>query len=163
MQTINFLKPSRDNIKNYSIIGSFLVLVSLIDVISNAFLKINLTSFLPGSLTTLFPLIIGLIGLNMGVDCDTPIEKTQHYEQVLNHFDNNKSKVGKRYRRVFNEDLGTESLLDPVFDFYREAFLDLVVRTPRWINTINATEGGSLFGKRIKNMRFVDFLGTYKN
>ena len=106
---------------------------------------------------------IGLIGLNMGVDCDTPIEKTQHYEQVLNHFDNNKSKVGKRYRRVFNEDLGTESLLDPVFDFYREAFLDLVVRTPRWINTINATEGGSLFGKRIKNMRFVDFLGTYKN
>ena len=65
MQTINFLKPSRDNIKNYSIIGTFLVLVSLIDVISNAFLKINLTSFLPGSLTTLFPLIIGLIGLNM--------------------------------------------------------------------------------------------------
>ena len=65
MQTINFLKPSRDNIKHYSIIGSFLVLVSLIDVISNAFLKINLTSFLPGSLTTLFPLIIGLIGLNM--------------------------------------------------------------------------------------------------
>ena len=106
---------------------------------------------------------IGLIGLNMGVDGDTPIEKTQHYEQVLNHFDNNKSKVGKRYRRVFNKDLGTESLLDPVFDFYREAFLDLVVRTPRWINTINATEGGSLFGKRIKNMRFVDFLGTYKN
>ncbi len=65
MQTFNFLKPNRDNIKNYSIIGSFLVLVSLVDVISNAFLKINLTSFLPGSLTTLFPLIIGFIGLNM--------------------------------------------------------------------------------------------------
>ena len=106
---------------------------------------------------------IGLIGLNMGVDGDTPIEKTQHYEQVLNHFNNDKSKVGKRYRRIFNDDLGTESLLDPVFDFYREAFLDLVIRTPRWINTINATEGGSLFGKRIKNMKFVDFLNTYKN
>ena len=65
MQTLNFLKPNRVNIKNYSLIGSFLVLVSLIDVISNAFLKVNLTSFLPGSLTTLFPLIIGLIGLNM--------------------------------------------------------------------------------------------------
>jgi len=106
---------------------------------------------------------IGLIGLNMGVDGDTPIEKTQHYEQVLNHFNNDKSKVGKRYRRIFNDDLGTESLLDPVFDFYREAFLDLAIRTPRWINTINATEGGSLFGKRIKNMKFVDFLNTYKN
>ena len=65
MQTLNFLKPNRDNIKNYSMFGFFLVLVSLIDVISNAFLKINLTSFLPGSLTTLFPLIVGLIGLNM--------------------------------------------------------------------------------------------------
>ena len=65
MQTINFLKPNRDNIKNYSIIGSFLVLISLIDVISNAFLKTNLTSFLPGSLSSLFTLILGLIGLNM--------------------------------------------------------------------------------------------------
>ena len=65
MQAINFLKPKRDNIKNYSIIGSVLILISLIDVISNAFLKTNLTSFLPGSLTTLFPLILGLIGLNM--------------------------------------------------------------------------------------------------
>ena len=65
MQAINFLKPNRDNIKNYSIIGSVLILISLIDVISNAFLKTNLTSFLPGSLTTLFPLILGLIGLNM--------------------------------------------------------------------------------------------------
>jgi len=34
----------------------------------------------------------------------------------------------------------------------------LVVRTPKWVRTINATEGGSLFGNRIKNMKFVDFL-----
>jgi len=104
---------------------------------------------------------IGLIGLNMGFDGDTPLEKTYHYDQVLNHFDNDKSKVGKFYRKVFNKDLGTESLLDPVFNFYRAAFLDLVVRTPRWTKTINATEGGSLFGKRIKNMKFVNFLNTY--
>ncbi len=106
---------------------------------------------------------IGLLGLNMGVDGKTPIEKTQHYDQVLNHFDNDKSKVSKRYRKVFNKDLGTESLLDPVFDFYREAFLDLVVRAPRWVNTINSTEGGSLFGERIKNMKFIDFLNKYNN
>ena len=104
---------------------------------------------------------IGLIGLNMGVDGDTPLEKTQHYIPVLDHFNNDKSKVGKFYRKVFNKDLGTESLLDPLFDFYRTAFLDLVVRTPRWTKTVNATEGGSLFGKRIKNMKFVDFLNAY--
>ena len=101
---------------------------------------------------------VGLIGLNIGNNSDTPLEKTQHYDIILNHFDNDKSKVVKLYRKVFNEDLGTESLLDPVFDSYREAFLDLVVHTPRWTKTINATEGGSLFGKGIKNMKFVDFL-----
>lgn len=106
---------------------------------------------------------VGLIGLNMGVDSDTPIEKTQHYSQVLNHFNNDKSKVSKRYRKVFNKKFGTESLLDPVFDFYREAFLDLVVRAPRWTRTINATEGGSLFGKRIENMKFTDFLTLSKS
>ena len=106
---------------------------------------------------------IGLIGLNMGVGGETPIEKTQHYDQVLNHFNNDKSKVSKLYRKVFNEDLGTESLLDPVFNFYREAFLDLIMRTPKWIDTVNATEGGSLFGKRIKNMKFADFLNTNKD
>ena len=101
---------------------------------------------------------VGLIGLNMGVDGNTPIEKTAHYSQVLNHFNNEKSKVSKRYRKVFNKEYGTETLLDPVFDFYREAFLDLVVRAPRWTRTVNATEGGSLFGKRIENMKFTDFL-----
>ena len=106
---------------------------------------------------------IGLIGLNMGVDGNTPIEKTAHYSQVLNHFNNEKSKVSKRYRKVFNKEYGTETLLDPVFDFYREAFLDLVVRTPRWTRTINATEGGSLFGNRIENMKFTDFLTLIKS
>ena len=106
---------------------------------------------------------IGLIGLNMGVDGNTPIEKTAHYSQVLNHFNNEKSKVSKRYRKVFNKEYGTETLLDPVFDFYREAFLDLVVRTPRWTRTVNATEGGSLFGNRIENMKFTDFLTLIKS
>ena len=81
MQTINFLKPNRDNIKNYSIIGSVLILISLIDVISNAFLKTNLTSFLPGSLTTLFPLILGLIGLNM-----MNMQKNGHHIGQLQHY-----------------------------------------------------------------------------
>ena len=58
--------------------------------------------------------------------------------------------------------MGTLSLLDPVFDFYREAFLDLVLRTPKWTRTINSTEGGSLFGDRIENIKFVDFLNEFK-
>jgi len=101
---------------------------------------------------------ISLIGINMGYPANTPLENTQHYDQILNHFDGEKSKVGERYRKVFNEDLKEYALLDPVFDFYREAFLDLIPRTPSWVKTINATEGGSLFGERITSMKFSDFL-----
>ena len=62
------------------------------------------------------------------------------------------------FLRIINTDLQIEVLSDPIFDFYREAFLDLVTRSPKWVKTINCTEGGSLFGKGIKNMKFEDIL-----
>ena len=65
MNALNFLKPNRDNIKSYTLIGSILILVSLLDVILSSFYKINAVSFLPGSLSSFFPLILGLIGLTM--------------------------------------------------------------------------------------------------
>lgn len=104
---------------------------------------------------------VSLIGLNMGVDSSVPIEETQHYSQVLNHFDGDKTKVHEKYRKIFNPDLKTESLLDPVFDFYREALIDLVKRAPNWVQTINSTEGGSLFGDRIENKKFKEFLDEF--
>ncbi len=105
---------------------------------------------------------VSLIGLNMGVDVDTPLEQTQHYSQVLNHFDGDKTKVHEKYRNIFNPDIETETILDPVFDFYREALLDLVKRSPQWVKTINSTEGGSLFGERIQNLKFLEFLESNK-
>jgi hypothetical protein len=34
----------------------------------------------------------------------------------------------------------------------------MVIHTPKWVRTINATEGGSLFGERIDTMKFSEFL-----
>ena len=65
MNALNFLKPNRDNIKSYTLIGSILILTSLLDVILTSFYQINVVSFLPGSLSSFFPLILGLIGLTM--------------------------------------------------------------------------------------------------
>ena len=65
MNALNFLKPNRDNIKSYTLIGSILILVSLLDVILSSFYQINVVSFLTGSLSSFFPLILGLIGLTM--------------------------------------------------------------------------------------------------
>ena len=44
-------------------LGSFLILVSLIDVTLNSFFKLNFTNFLPGSVSFFLPLILGTIGL----------------------------------------------------------------------------------------------------
>ena len=101
---------------------------------------------------------VALIGLDLGYHVDTPLENIRHYRDYLKAYNNNKSKAGKFFKKITNVDLKIQVLSDPIFDFYREAFLDLVARTPKWVRTINATEGGSLFGNRIKNMKFVDFL-----
>ena len=37
------------------------------------------------------------------------------------------------------------------------ALLEFISRSPSWLTTINATEGGSIFGKRIESMKFVGF------
>ena len=101
---------------------------------------------------------ISLIGLDLGHPADTPLENTRHYPEYLRIFKNNKSQASKYFKKITNTDLKVKVLSDPIFDFYREAFLDLVTRTPKWTRTINATEGGSLFGKGIKNMKLKDVL-----
>ena len=101
---------------------------------------------------------VALIGLDLGHDINIPLEKTRHYNEYLRIFKNNKSDASKHFKRIKNTDLQIEVLSDPIFDFYREAFLDLVTRSPKWGITINCTEGGSLFGKGIKNMKFEDIL-----
>jgi len=101
-----------------------------------------------------------LIGLNLGYLGNTKIEHTQHYDELLKICDG-PEEVFQKYKKIHNPDLGCNVLLDPVFDYYREALLDLVKRTPSWTKTINATEGGSIFGERIENSSLSDFLKKY--
>ena len=60
---MQFLKPTRDNLNASLSIGIPLIALSFIDFFSNNFLNSNITSFLPGTLSYFFPLIIGTLGL----------------------------------------------------------------------------------------------------
>ena len=60
---MQFLKPTRENLNTSLSIGIPLIALSFIDFLSNTFLNSNITSFLPGTLSYLFPLIIGTLGL----------------------------------------------------------------------------------------------------
>ena len=64
MNSLNFLKSNKQNFYYFLYLGLFLISISIIDVAINAFLKINITSFLPGILSIFLPLILGFVGLN---------------------------------------------------------------------------------------------------
>ena len=65
MNKSNFLNPNKDNLQLYLYTGSFLVLLSILDVFFTSFLKINLTLFLPDTLSFTLPFIMGLFGLHL--------------------------------------------------------------------------------------------------
>ncbi len=60
---ITLLKPDKKNLNSFIAIGGSLILVGFIDIIVNSFLSINITQFLPGKVSYLSPLILGLLGL----------------------------------------------------------------------------------------------------
>ena len=67
----------------------------------------------------------------------------------------------KLFPRIYNPEFGCYCILDPIFQYYSTALKEFISRSPSWVNTINATEGGSIFGERIKCMTFSDFLNGF--
>ena len=64
MNKINFLNPNKQNLNTFLYLGSFLFFVSVFDVFLNSFFNLNITSFLPGSISFILPLVLGFIGLH---------------------------------------------------------------------------------------------------
>ena len=65
MNNINILKPTRANFQTYLYVGSGLIFISIFDVILRSFFNLNFLTFLPDIINFFFPLILGLIGLQM--------------------------------------------------------------------------------------------------
>lgn len=65
MNKLNFLKPDKKNITRYLYSGLFLLFVALFDVSLSSFFRINITSFLPNSISFLLPLVLGIIGFHL--------------------------------------------------------------------------------------------------
>jgi hypothetical protein len=104
---------------------------------------------------------VALIGINHGW------EESDSWETIIYH--NNKEEISegvdkdskvfqKLYKKIYNPDFKCNCILDPLFQFYSEALKEFIERSPKEVTTINATEGGSIFGNRIKSMKFSDFL-----
>ena len=106
---------------------------------------------------------VALIGINHGWEEDDSWDTiTRHglYNNSID-IDKNSPNFQKLFPKVFNPDIGKYCILDPIFQFYSTAFKEFISRSPLWLTTINATEGGSIFGNRIKSMPFAQFLKEY--
>ena len=65
MTKLNFLSPDKNNLYAYFYSGISLFSVSILIVFLNSFFSLDLTSFLPGTISYFLPLIIGFIGLHL--------------------------------------------------------------------------------------------------
>ncbi len=103
---------------------------------------------------------IVLIGINHGW------EETDSWETIMTHngmcklleIDKKSETFDKLFPKIYNPDFHCYCILDPIFQYYSAGLKEFISRSPENIKTINATEGGCIFGKRIKSMKFDDFL-----
>jgi len=108
--------------------------------------------------------IVSLIGINHGWEEDDPFEKIVKHGRNDVSFDikEDSDEFKKLFPKIFNPELNKFCILDPLFQFYSNALKEFILRSPDWVTTINSTEGGSIFGERIQQMQFIDFLSKYK-
>ena len=57
------IKPNKENLALFVSLGSFFVLIGLVDLLAYTFLNLNFTAFLPSKLSSFAPLILGTLGL----------------------------------------------------------------------------------------------------
>ena len=65
MNNLNILKPDKENLNAFILLGSFFIILSFLDVLGSTFLEINITGFLPFGISYFSPLMIGFFGLHL--------------------------------------------------------------------------------------------------
>jgi len=109
---------------------------------------------------------VALIGINHGwEDEDVSVMIRAHQKKLGDNAEIIKKddpKYNNYFKKIYNPDFKCEAIVDPIFQFYRAGLIEFISRSPSWVTTINATEGGSIFGKKIKSMKFKDFLKNYR-
>ncbi|RJQ28873.1 DUF115 domain-containing protein [Candidatus Parcubacteria bacterium] len=101
-----------------------------------------------------------LLGINHGWEEDDPLDKimTHNYTNKLLDIDKKSVTFRKLFPKVYNPHFDCHVILDPIFQYYSSAFKEFIERAPSWVKTVNATEGGAIFGNRIDCIRFGEFL-----
>jgi len=106
---------------------------------------------------------IALIGINHGWNADDSwdliLKELHDHTKPL---DKSSASFKKLFPKLLNPDLNSYFILDPIFQLYRNVLLEFIERSPEWLMTYNATEGGSIFGNRVTTITLREFLNEAK-
>ena len=104
---------------------------------------------------------VALIGINHGWNEDDPWEKIMSHGSDFvktDVIDRKNPTFKKLFKKIYNTDFNCYCIVDPLFQFYSSALKEFIVKSPEWLTTINATEGGCIFGDKIKCLTLAEFL-----
>ena len=105
---------------------------------------------------------IALLGIDHGYSTDTSWEEIGRYHNSIpDNFNADSDVLKKAYPKIYNPDFKCYCIQDPVFQYYSNALKEFIAKAPKWVKTINATQGGAIFGERISSMSFLQFLEKY--
>jgi hypothetical protein len=106
---------------------------------------------------------IALIGIDHGYDAEIPWEKINYHSIPMPKDIDQNSEVFKRaYPTVYNPYFNCYCKQDPPFVYFSNALKEFIQRTTKIVKTINATEGGAIFGEGIECMTLKNFLEKFK-
>jgi hypothetical protein len=106
--------------------------------------------------------IVGLIGINHSWDENDSWEIITANFNAAKEIDRSDPLFNKLFPKIYNPEFKSYCILDPIFQFYSNALKEFITRSPLWVTTVNATEGGCIFGERITCATFTEFLTKYK-
>ncbi|MBI3543649.1 MAG: DUF115 domain-containing protein [Deltaproteobacteria bacterium] len=100
---------------------------------------------------------VAMVGMDFGYYGDTPYKQTQYYYEMVHRAGGSEKTedLDKFFFRYTNPVTGGEFYTDAPYAWYRKNFLELFERSTGW--TMNCTEGGTLFGGRLRNGKLDDF------
>ena len=85
---------------------------------------------------------VGLIGLNHGWDENDDWNEILSHSNAPSDIDRDSLEFKKLYPKVYNPDFDCYCIQDPTYQYYSNATKEFIKRSPEWLTTINATEGG---------------------
>ena len=101
---------------------------------------------------------VGLIGIDHGYYSD---ERSSDDHFLPSNADKNSDEFKKAYPIIHNPEYDVMCQQDPIFQYYSNAFKEFILRASKFVKTINATEGGTIFGEGIECTTLKNFIEKY--